>query len=85
MKTIQNFSDEYLEYCKKLSPEQKLQFLEDFRILNGQVSKESSETSVLISLKISPALLRAFKVKAGIQGLRYQTQIKTLMQDWIKK
>jgi len=31
MKTVQYFSDEYLEQCKQASPEEILEFLESFR------------------------------------------------------
>jgi len=33
-KAIQYFSDEYLESCKKLSPEHILTFLDEFRMLH---------------------------------------------------
>ena len=42
------------------------------------------EKSVLISLKVRGDLLRAFKAKAQLEGVRYQTQIKTLMEKWLK-
>jgi len=32
MKTIQFFSDEYLESCKKMSSQQIIEFLEGFRV-----------------------------------------------------
>jgi len=31
MRPVQYFTDEYPEQCKKMKPEQALQFLEDFR------------------------------------------------------
>ena len=33
MKTVQHFTLEYLEQCKQMTPEQILQFLDDFRLL----------------------------------------------------
>jgi predicted DNA binding CopG/RHH family protein len=39
--------------------------------------------SQLISIKVPPSLLRAFKAKAQANGLKYQTQIKSLMKAWL--
>jgi len=36
MKTIQYFSDEYLERCKQMSTTDIINFLEDFRLLYGE-------------------------------------------------
>lgn len=33
MRPVQYFTDEYLERCKQMTPEQILQFLEEFRLL----------------------------------------------------
>ena len=81
MKAIQRFSKQYLEQTRNMSPESILQFLEDFRVLHGK--KESK--SILISLKVPEVILKAFRGKAEIQGLRYQTQIKVLMEKWINE
>lgn len=78
-KPIQYFSDDYLERCKDLTPDQILQFLEDFRRLH----EIKSEKCVPISLKVEPSLLAAFKTKAKLHGQPYQTQIKKLMRDWL--
>lgn len=80
MKPVQYFSDEYLEQCKKMTPLQIVQFLDDFRKLN-----EKKEPSILISLKVPQSLLRNFKFECKKRNLKYQTQIKQLMQDWLKK
>ncbi|MBW2275328.1 MAG: BrnA antitoxin family protein [Deltaproteobacteria bacterium] len=76
---VQYFSDEYLEQCRRMSPEEILAFLESFRKL--QAAKPAK--SKLISLKVREDLLEAFKHKAKASGLRYQTQIKQLMSDWV--
>lgn len=81
MKSVQYFSKEYLERCASMTPEQILQFLEDFRVL---CLKEKPQKSRLISIKVPEDLLRAFKAKAKLNGIRYQTQIKRLMGDWLK-
>lgn len=79
-KTIQYFSDEYLESCKKMTPEQILNFLESFRILHLEQKKSKS---ILISIKIPEDLLASFKQKSQILNVPYQQQIKKLMKDWI--
>lgn len=79
MRPIQYFSDEYLQQCKKMRPEEILRFLEEFRILNSS----SNGKSRLISLKIPESMLELFKLKARLEGKKYQTQIKSLMQSWI--
>ncbi len=76
---VQYFSKEYLERCKELSSDEILQFLEDFRNLHS----ERFEKCQLISMKIEPSLLSAFKRKCELLGTPYQTQIKKLMKDWL--
>lgn len=83
MKAVQYFSDDYLEQCRQLNPEQIVAFLDDFRRLHGQSRRPAK--SKLISLKVPEDLLNAFRQKAALQGLRYQTQIKTLMLEWLTR
>ncbi len=78
-KTIQYFTKEYLERCASLTPDQIIEFLENYRAL---VAK-TPEKCQLISLKIEPSLLNAFKQKANLEGTHYQTKIKQLMREWI--
>jgi predicted DNA binding CopG/RHH family protein len=80
MKTLQYFDKDYLEHCRTLSLEQRLQFLEDFRKLH-----EPSQGSQLISLKVPKHLLKLFKKKATAHQLKYQSQIKKLMEDWVRQ
>lgn len=79
-KTIQYFTKEYLDRCKGMTPEQIIEFLENYRMLFSKVPEKSQ----LISLKIEPSLLRAFKRRAELEGTPYQTQIKKLMKEWVK-
>src|SRR5262245_7401912 len=76
---VQHFSEEYLARCREMSPSEIAEFLENFRLLHGG----DSGPSRLISLKIPPALLLAFKDRCRLVGVRYQTQIKNLMTDWL--
>lgn len=78
-KTIQFFSKEYLARCRQFTPEQIIEFLENYRNLVAKVPEKCQ----LISLKIEPSLLSAFKQKASLEGSHYQTKIKQLMRDWI--
>ncbi|MCI0658164.1 MAG: BrnA antitoxin family protein [Acidobacteria bacterium] len=77
---VQYFSDEYLEQCRAMKPEEILEFLENFRSLHG----EGRQASRLISLKIPENLLEAFRGKCRLEGVKYQTQIKRLMSAWLQ-
>jgi predicted DNA binding CopG/RHH family protein len=78
-KTIQYFTQEYLERCKGMTADQIIEFLENYRMLFAH----APEKSQLISMKIEPSLLKAFKRKAALEGIPYQTQIKKLMKEWL--
>jgi predicted DNA binding CopG/RHH family protein len=80
MKTVQHFSDEYLQQCREMTPDQIIRFLDDFRQLHGA---ETRSRSKLISIKIPENLLSAFKARASLAGTPYQTQIKALMKAWV--
>lgn len=79
MRPVQYFTKEYLAQCRAMTPDQILQFLEDFRSLHQPASR-----SRLISIKVPEALLAAFRVKAKLSGAPYQTQIKRLMTQWVE-
>ena len=78
---VQTFSDEYLARCRELSAMDIVRFLEDFRRIHGQGESRTR----LISLKVPEPLLAAFKTKARLGGVRYQTQIKNLMRLWLEE
>lgn len=78
MKAIQHFSDEALERSAKLSPQQIVVFLENFRKLHSP--NASKPKTKLISIKIPEDLLAAFRLKAEAEGVKYQTKIKELMK-----
>lgn len=78
-KTIQYFSKEYLERCRDLTPDQIVEFLENYRNLMSN----KPEKCQMISIKIEPPLLKAFKQKAKLDGIPYQTKIKLLMRQWL--
>jgi predicted DNA binding CopG/RHH family protein len=80
MKTLQYFSDDYLQQCRAMTPDQIIQFLDDFRQLHGAPEQSKSKP---ISIKVPENLLNAFKMRATLAGVPYQTQIKTLMKAWV--
>lgn len=81
MKSVQYFSKEYLERWASMGPEQILQFLEDFRNLH---SYDKSQRTKLTSIRVPENLLNAFRAKAKVTGIPYQTQIKRLMEEWMR-
>ena len=80
MRPVQRLSDDYLEQARRISPEETLEFLEDFRRLHG-----ASPRSRLISIKVPEPLLRAFRLSCRMHGVRYQTKVKELMVAWLER
>ena len=78
MKPVQKFSAEYLERSRRLPAAAILKFLEEFRRMHAPKVK-----SRLISVNVPEPLLAAFKRRCEIEGVRYQSQIKKLMANWI--
>ena len=79
MKTVQFFDDNYLEECKSFSTDAILEYLENFRLM-----QQATDKSKLISMKVPESLLASFKVKSNLHQIKYQTQIKKLMLEWVK-
>ena len=82
-KTVQFFTKEYLEWTSQLSPEQILEFIENFKQLHTRTDDRSGEKTRLISIKVPENLLNVFKTQAKQSGTPYQTQIKKLMKAWV--
>lgn len=80
-KTTQKFKQSDIEQAKAATPTQIAYWLEDYRTM---LANQGESPSKLISLKVPENLLSAFKQKASLNGLRYQTQIKELMMAWLK-
>ena len=76
---LQYFSDEALARSRKLTPEQALRFLEEFRVLRAPPVAKSR----LISVRVPEDLLDAFKAEAKRAGVPYQAQLKRLMSHWL--
>lgn len=78
MRPTQYFTDEYLEQCRMATPTQILTYLENYRLLHSAEDKSKQ-----ISIKIPESLLSVFRQKCSLHDVKYQTQIKRLMQEWI--
>ena len=80
-KTVQYFTKEYLDRCRTFTPEEIIEFIENYRNLLYSTPEKCQQ----INIKIEPSLLNAFKKKAELQGVPYQTMIKQLMKEWVIK
>lgn len=63
--------------AREVTPEEAVQFLEDFRKLSSDVD----EPTVAISIRIPGNVLRALKTKAKARGMKYQS----LMVQYVRK
>lgn len=84
MRPVQRFDDDYLEQARKASPAQILAFLEQYRLLQGATTVVAAK-SKLISMKVPEDLLEAFRAKCDVAGIKYQSQIKVLMREWLER
>ena len=76
---VQRFSDEYLERCRELSPTDIVRFLDSYRETVGVADRGSRQ----ISIRVPETLLEAFKMKAQLHRVPYQSLIKRLMREWL--
>ena len=79
---VQKFTKESLAYSLSLTPEQRIQFVEDFMKMAAYAEKSGAK-SRLISIKIPEDLLQIFKLRCEAEGVAYQTQIKKLMRAFL--
>jgi predicted DNA binding CopG/RHH family protein len=78
---VQFFSEERLKRDSELTPDQVVQFIEEFQNLTA--GQEGARK--LISLRVPERLLQSFREKAKSEGVAYQTQIVELMRRWLKE
>lgn len=83
IKALQHFSEEQLRHGRSMTPEQVLQFLEDFAQLHA-AREAGAGGSTQVNIRVPRALLRAFRARAAAAGVPYQTLIKRLMEEWVK-
>ncbi len=79
-KPLQLFSPERIKQDAGLTPDQIVQFLEDYK--NIAAGEEGPRK--LISLRVPEKLLEQFKAKARGDAKAYQTQIVELMRRWLR-
>jgi len=80
-KTLQVASRSRRKLDQKITPEQALEFLNEFQLLmQGQEGPTR-----LISLRVPERLLEVFRAKCDRSSRRYQTQILALMREWAQK
>jgi len=83
---VQYFSQEYIDQCQKMSLKEIIEKVDQQQQFFWKMHlEENFDQSVLISLKVPKNLLQKFKQVAEENNLKYQTQIKNLMQDWLLK
>lgn len=82
MKAVQFFSDDYLKQCAQMTLEERMQYLEDFRLLMANVkdSVATKQPQKLISIKMPIDLLNAIKSQAKLNNTPYQTWMKKLLE-----
>lgn len=83
MRAVQHFTDEQLRHGRSLTPEQVVEFLDDFRVLHGGRALSQGK-STQVNVRVPQALLRAFRTRAEALGVPYQAQIKRLMEEWVR-
>lgn len=65
----------------RLTTEQTLQFIEDYKKVVFESSQDTS--SQAISLRVPKSLLSAFKTHCQANGISYQKKIKELMRNFL--
>lgn len=81
-KSVQYLSPDYIMRTKDASPLQVLEFLEQYRLLQG-AKDAPQQKSTAISIRIPDQMLSTLKAKADAQGIKYQSLIKKLIQDYL--
>jgi len=80
-KTLQVHSPKRIETDRQITPEQALQFLHEFQLLQ----QGDDGPRKLISIRVPERLLELFRAKAERQGKRYQTEILRLMRESLER
>jgi predicted DNA binding CopG/RHH family protein len=78
-----NEMNKFIQQCLKLKSHDVIKILEDYRTL-GSTPQIREDKSILISIKIPESLLKEFKSACSQKNIKYQTQIKNLMREWLK-
>lgn len=64
---------------KKVTPDEAVQFLEDFRLMMSRKDKEAK----LISIRIPENILNTYKTEAKLNGQKYQSLMVEAMRQYL--
>ena len=80
---VVHFSNDYLRRCRSATPQQIVEFLERYRLMQNYPEKLEVP---LVPLKVlmPKDMLATFRAKCDVEGVKYQTQIKSLMKKWVE-
>lgn len=67
----------------KLTPEQTMEFLENYKKMLFSIDQDRG--SQAISIRIPKSLLESFKLVCQSKGIAYQTQMNHLIRDFLIK
>ncbi len=76
-----DIDQEYLKNSLKLTIKERIQFVENMKLLSQNITEDRS---ILISLKVKTSLLQLFRKKCDLENVKYQTKIKELMGFYLK-
>ena len=83
---VQYFTKDYIDQCKKMSLLEIVEKIDQQQQFFWKMHQEKNhDESILISLKIPKNLLKKFRALSDQKNIKYQTQIKVLMQEWLLK
>jgi predicted DNA binding CopG/RHH family protein len=64
----------------KITPEQAVEFLESFRKLGSEID----EPTQLISLRVPGNILKSLKIRARVEGKKYQSLMLEYVRNGLK-
>ena len=82
MKKALQLQDAKERPTRKPTAEEVVEFLENFKAM---IDPRERLPLKLISIKVDVPLLDAFKAKAKLEGVPYQTKIKEIMRAWLQE
>ncbi len=80
---VQYFNQDYIDQCQIMSHIEIIEKITEQQNLFWSLQNRDVEKSCLISLKVNDLLLEKFKDVCETHNLKYQTQIKKLMMNWV--
>lgn len=80
---VQYFNQGYIDQCQHMSHIEIIEKITEQQNLFWSLQNVDVDKSCLISLKVNDLLLEKFKEACESHNLKYQTQIKKLMMNWV--